>query len=206
MAFRVFLYLSLIVLSSYTGKSSQQIAWSVNLGKQKIQVHQNLAFGNSGDSIRFTSVKFYLGEERENGTRYHLLNPENYQPIEVSNFSSHLHLGVDSLTHEAYDYEGELSPGNGMYWAWHSGFINFKLEGVLLQGDQEFKFSYHLGGYQYPYRTDFSIEKKVKEHLTLNLLPPLQQLFSKGEFRIMSPSQSAVEAMLQIKDEMQFHD
>ena len=63
-------------------------------------------------------------------------------------------IGIDSTTNVAGILEGALDPINGMYWAWNSGYINFKLEGTSSQSTEKNKsFEFHLGGYLAPYQT-----------------------------------------------------
>jgi hypothetical protein len=45
-------------------------------------------------------------------------------------------LGVDSMQHEKGIMDNGLSPVNGMYWAWQSGYIFVKWEGYI-QNDNE---------------------------------------------------------------------
>ena len=61
-------------------------------------------------------------------------------------------VGVDSAANVAGAQGGDLEPGRGMYWAWHSGYINAKLEGrspACRTPRQEFEF--HIGGFQKPH-------------------------------------------------------
>ena len=61
-------------------------------------------------------------------------------------------VGVDSAANAAGAQGGDLEPGRGMYWAWHSGYVNAKLEGrspVCRNPRKEFEF--HIGGFQKPY-------------------------------------------------------
>jgi len=63
-------------------------------------------------------------------------------------------LGIDSTTNLKGALGGALDPTKGMYWAWHSGYINFKLEGRSNEcKSRKNKFQYHLGGYASPYST-----------------------------------------------------
>lgn len=59
-------------------------------------------------------------------------------------------LGTDSLTNVSGAFGGDLDPTKGMYWTWHSGYINLKLEGRHPQHGQ---FQFHLGGYAAPHQT-----------------------------------------------------
>jgi hypothetical protein len=44
--------------------------------------------------------------------------------------TAHFTLGIDSATNAAGAGGGALDATKGMYWAWHSGYINLKLEGT----------------------------------------------------------------------------
>jgi hypothetical protein len=82
---------------------------------------------------------------------------KNIKPSKLS-----LLLGTDSLSNVSAFFEGPLDPIHGMYWAWNSGFINFKLEGTqknlatLGQG-----FEYHIGGYLPHQKTAQYIELEI---------------------------------------------
>jgi hypothetical protein len=63
-------------------------------------------------------------------------------------------LGVDSLTNTLGALDGDLDPMHGMYWAWQSGYINFKLEGTSTRCTARHrKFQFHLGGYLSPFES-----------------------------------------------------
>ncbi len=91
---------------------------------------------------------------------YHLLDAEapaslawvlNVPPRLLYN-AIHFRLGIDSATSSTGAHGGDLDPARGMYWAWQSGYVNFKLEGVSPQSTaRKHQFHFHLGGYQAPY-------------------------------------------------------
>jgi len=58
-------------------------------------------------------------------------------------------LGTDSTVNVSGAYDGDLDPILGMYWAWNSGYINWKMEGTF--GNQPFE--YHIGGFTAPNAT-----------------------------------------------------
>jgi hypothetical protein len=74
------------------------------------------------------------------------VDPSGYKYISFT-------VGTDSLINVSGIMEGDLDPINGMYWAWNSGYINFKVEGTKKKDDLEHHFEYHLGGYLPPYET-----------------------------------------------------
>lgn len=58
-------------------------------------------------------------------------------------------LGIDSATNAAGAGGGVLDATKGMYWAWHSGYINLKLEGTSPKcTTRKNAFQFHLGGFQ----------------------------------------------------------
>lgn len=61
-------------------------------------------------------------------------------------------VGVDSAANVAGALGGDLEPGRGMYWAWHSGYINAKLEGhAPACPAPRHEFAFHIGGFQAPH-------------------------------------------------------
>ena len=58
-------------------------------------------------------------------------------------------LGIDSATNAAGAGGGALDATRGMYWAWHSGYINLKLEGTSPKcTTRKNQFQFHLGGFR----------------------------------------------------------
>lgn len=107
-------------------------------------------------------------------------------------------LGIDSLTNVSGALDGDLDPTKGMYWAWQSGYINFKLEGKHSDcPTRDSKFQFHLGGYLPPFlaakiivlncTTSDSISIQFDHEAFLN------EIDLKTTHTIMSPGQKAVE-------------
>ncbi len=63
-------------------------------------------------------------------------------------FAVLLWFGVDSLLQRGGVMDGDLDPVHGMYWTWQSGYIQFKLEGLLRDSAGERKLELHLGGFE----------------------------------------------------------
>ena len=103
------------------------------------------------DSVVFDAVgRFVLVDISDTSSLSVLLN------IEPATFYNKIKfdLGIDSTTNLKGALGGALDPTKGMYWAWHSGYINFKLEGRSSEcKSRKNKFQYHLGGYASPYST-----------------------------------------------------
>jgi hypothetical protein len=105
-------------------------------------------------------------------------------------------LGVDSITNESGVKGGDLDPTKGMYWSWQSGFINFKLEGILNSVKSKKEIEYHLGGYQGQFNSVQNVQLEVKEkQKTIFIKFDLRKFLSKISInyvkKIMSPSLKA---------------
>ncbi len=100
-------------------------------------------------------------------------------------------LGIDSLTNVSGVLGGDLDPTNGMYWAWQSGYINFKLEGKK----NNKVFIFHLGGYQNPFycmqRLSFVINHSNQMNVVLDVKDILEKAETLPKQQIMSPSEEA---------------
>lgn len=100
-------------------------------------------------------------------------------PIQVGAYKQlRFVIGVDSSRNFSGAQTGPLDPLNGMFWAWSSGYVFAKLEGLSpdSRGPRQ-EFTYHIGGYKPPYvafrmiTLDFtgsgmlSIQKGATRHL-----------------------------------------
>lgn len=104
-------------------------------------------------------------------------------------------IGVDSTTNVAGILEGDLDPVKGMYWAWNSGYINFKVEGKKQTTNSMFE--YHLGGYLPPYSTSRKVvlARDLKEKrivLRLELTRFLDEVDMNELNEVMIPGPNAV--------------
>ena len=152
------------------------------------------------DTLTFDKIKMYLSkpqliykndlmDEKENS--YHLIDIEKpkSQQFSINNTSKKkitglkFNIGVDSLASVSGAMEGALDATNGMYWAWQSGFINFKIEGKSSSClTRKNKFQFHVGGYLEPYYAmrEMSInfnEKSIKNN-EITIQVDLAKLFS----------------------------
>ncbi len=129
------------------------------------------SFDFQGDSLAIHTLKFYLsniaflknGKEiwREKNS-FHLLDIEDLNFLSIS-FSPgadiefdalKFDLGIDSLTNVSGAFGGDLDPTKGMYWAWNSGYVNFKIEGYFEKCPaRNHEFQFHIGGYMPPFQS-----------------------------------------------------
>jgi hypothetical protein len=115
-------------------------------------------------------------------------------------------LGTDSLTNVSGVFEGPLDPINGMYWAWNSGYINFKLEGTdQLISSSDKRFEYHIGGYLPHQKTTHAIEldlsmnsEQIQIDIGFDLATILQNWEVEKHPTIMLPGPNAVEFSRQL--------
>lgn len=106
-------------------------------------------------------------------------------------------MGIDSATNAKGVKGGDLDPTKGMYWAWHSGYINFKLEGNSnLCATRNNAFEFHLGGYKSPYNSlqkiRLSVVNKSNCKLVVDIAKFLQQINIATINQIMTPGKEAV--------------
>lgn len=133
----------------------------------------------SGSEVQVGVIRFYISavELYSKGKRvwqeqssYHLIDfsdPATMQHrLEVpegTHFDKiRFNLGIDSVTNVSGAMGGDLDPAKGMYWAWQSGYINFKMEGNFLSSSgSKQAFQFHLGGYAFPFASLQTIELAV---------------------------------------------
>ena len=154
------------------------------------------------------SIQFESGKTFEDSTHYHLIDlsdPSTFTfDLEVAPESKvtriSFGIGVDSLANAKGLMSGDLDPMNGMYWAWSSGFINFKMEGELQKDASIKEFSYHIGGFLKPNETYKSVVIQLKNGIEIkegkivlncNLKPLFESYSIIDHPKILSPSVKA---------------
>ena len=170
----------------------------------------------NGDSAQITLLKFYLSNIEllnDKTVVWRELNSAHLMDLEDKNsfkvalnvpksvvFNSiKMNLGIDSLTNVLGALGDDLDPTKGMYWAWQSGYVNFKLEGKSsICPTRKNEFQFHLGGYlapNYAMQTiDFKLSKPNSDKITiqLNIQDFLSNIDLKQQNSIMIPSEEAV--------------
>lgn len=166
-------FLILLLLGATNAIAQKQVNISFDL-----IANESLAEDLEIDVFKFyissISLQFEDGSSFKESSSYHLINKEDSisQLITLPNAPNKsialitFTIGIDSLANVSGAMDGDLDPILGMYWAWNSGYINFKLEGK--KGTQAFEF--HIGGYNgvqataktFSYSIDASREIKIK--------------------------------------------
>ncbi len=133
----------------------------------------------SGSQVQVGVIRFYISAVElyskskqvwAEQSSYHLIDfsdpatmQHRLQVPEGMHFDKiHFNLGIDSVTNVSGAMGGDLDPAKGMYWAWQSGYINFKMEGDFLsKSGSKQAFQFHLGGYAFPFASLQTIELAV---------------------------------------------
>lgn len=169
-----------------------------------------------GKDLEIHTLKFYVSsiEFHQNQQKlgiftkkYHLIDLENpeslilHQPNNIKFNKITFDLGIDSTTNVSGAFGEDLDPTNGMYWTWQSGYINFKLEGKSkLCPSRNNLFSYHIGGYQYPFNSLQKICLPITNttditviNIEIDIETLLKNINLTQTFEVMSPNQKAME-------------
>ncbi|MDA9773517.1 hypothetical protein N9B82_01055 [Saprospiraceae bacterium] len=187
--------------------------FDVQVNGSTLVLEQEYFMDHIQDSAYISTCKFYISDivftkdgnqVDESFEKYNLIdvskpvsltisrkNNESFDAVEFS-------LGIDSLTNTSGVYGGALDPMFGMYWAWQSGYINFKLEGVSsVCKSRNNEFQYHLGGYMKP---DLAVQRVLLEcpltktvGIALELSEVITFLNLSEDSEIMRPCHEAVE-------------
>ena len=107
-------------------------------------------------------------------------------------------LGIDSAIQRKGALGKDLDPTNGMYWAWQSGYINFKLEGnSSLCPTRNHEFQFHLGGYLFPFESMQLVTLNVVASKQIDIDVDVSELMHQIDLvkqnQVMSPSYEAKE-------------
>ena len=152
----------------YKNESLIQNKKYISLSKDTLQI----------ETFRFyiSNIKLILNDNSEISEEksYHLIDIEepNSQIISISkNLNKEIKkvvfsLGSDSTASVSGALSGDLDPTKGMYWAWQSGYINFKIEGKSSScKTRNNAFQFHVGGYQKPNYSIRTIELESKNSI-----------------------------------------
>jgi hypothetical protein len=168
-----------------------------------------------GEKVTFENLRFYVSEMQlwNAGQKVEAFHPRHLlvDVEDVARQSFHMligkgvvfdqlqfQLGIDSLTNVSGALGGDLDPTKGMYWAWQSGYINFKLEGKtnVCPARNHF-FQFHLGGYLPPFyglqRVALPVKQDGKEIVVVLAVDEILAGIDLGTtYEVMSPSEKAV--------------
>lgn len=173
----LFSFLFCFDASAQTEKDSLVLKMNLRYKNQALQL--NKSYFSKTDTLQITSLKFYLSniaiyysDETSSIEKnsFHLVDAsdENSLQVRLSNTKKPISkirftIGIDSTSSVSGALSGDLDPTKGMYWAWQSGYINFKLEGSCNRcATRKNKFQFHIGGYLPPFYAMRIIEIPLK--------------------------------------------
>ncbi len=195
-----------VVFMVFFHQAHTQLNVSVRWGTEPISLEKYYFHGK--DSLIFHELKLYLSDfQFEKETRKQVLVGPQFIDLEDPNSlqlfpdfpvaeyqSLRFHFGLDSSYHVSETVDGPLNPLNGMYWAWNSGYIQFKCTGTSSAIPLTDKtFEYHLGGYRQPFETIVPIQLDIKgNNLILDIKPFFDHTVDFHEVqRVMIPGRLA---------------
>lgn len=213
---RIFLLLTVLCPSIFTtgfGQSKKiSIRFALHYGNEPLVLDKKYAYRH--DSADIETLKFYISGIQlyhndqpvtSFSKKHWLVDAEDSSSLLLEqNFDQSFsfnrircNIGIDSITNEAGAIGSDLDPTNGMYWTWQSGYINFKLEGhTRLCPARKNQFTYHIGGYQYPFNTlqnlDLAVTGSNNIILVFDVHTLLNQLNTAELYEVMSPNEKAM--------------
>lgn len=150
----------------------------------------------AGDTFNIREIRHYFsnvtlenhkGEKINLGT-YHLVDAnisstktftiDNVPPGNYKNMT--VLLGVDSVRNHSGLQEGALDPAFSMFWTWSTGYIFYRINGLVSNGES---YSFDIGGDKHaPYQTINLNTYKVKSKTpTFNLVMDVNELYQNPE-------------------------
>ena len=160
---------ALVAAMSFTppGNTKLIIRFENYVGDMPLKLDSASYKNSFGQSYNISMFKYYVGN-------FHLKNSEGYEFISQGYFlineedKSSLQITIDSIPKGEYNtisftlgvdsvdncsgaQSGALDPVNGMFWAWNSGYIFLKMEGISSASNSTGKrLEFHIGGYKAP--------------------------------------------------------
>lgn len=217
LATTILLFLNLGLLQSQNSKSFQ-LNFEPMFNEQHLVLNDTFYKINNGqDSVQITKLKFYISSVQfynndklvfAEKNSYHLIDASNSNTLHINvNLPStsitkfnaiKFNIGIDSATNAKGALGGELDPTKGMYWAWHSGYINLKLEGTSnICNTRNNVFEFHLGGFTYPNNSLQTVQLNLTNKTNATISVDINKFLSKINLAktnaIMTPSKETIE-------------
>lgn len=166
--------------------------FSLSISELKFYISK-IQFLKNGEVILEEKNSFHLVDASQSNSLQIIIENKEQASFDQLKFN----LGIDSTTNVSGVLGGDLDPTNGMYWAWQSGYINFKFEGITnLCKTRNNEFQFHLGGYAKPndclQTLSFAITNTSFINLKVDVKKFLQQIDVAKTNHIMSPCLEAV--------------
>lgn len=203
--------LLICICTAFSFKSKNYIICiNPKFGNEDLIPEKNYFLAAVNDSISIDVFRFYISDVCllkndkvvvRDKDRFHLLDLDGNLKLNMStsiyDFDAiRFNIGIDSITNSGGVKGGDLDPTKNMYWAWQSGYINFKLEGKSKAcKTRNNVFQYHIGGYSFPNNSLQTVTIPVSK-TSLNINFDLEKFLSgvglQTTNEIMSPSEKAM--------------
>ena len=200
-------------LNRLVAQNAVTILVEPTFGAEKLVLEKNYLLLPT-DSVQVSVLRFYI-------SKIFLLNDSNIVAVDSAaylidaaqpeSFKITVHLpekksfnrvkmllGIDSATNVDGVQGGNLDPIRGMYWAWQSGYINFKLEAKSARcRSRKNQLQWHLGGYLPPFYAaqplDFAVNGNNFTHiLRVDVQKIITQADISTQHTVMHPCAKAV--------------
>ncbi len=164
-----------ISLSSYL---VSQINCTFVYRNSPIKLGEKVNLLNDTNWIQIEELKFYIqyspffsDESQAGNSVIHLIDLTDSSSFQLPFTEDGIHtnsvfqfaIGIDSTTTMNTQFTGALDPGLGMYWAWNTGYIHFKIEGKSnLSSHRSNDFQLHIGGYEGKNNTQRWIQTNIE--------------------------------------------
>jgi hypothetical protein len=167
------------------GRAKLIIRFENYVGDEKLKIDSVLYENKMGQTYSISMFKYYVGNFHFKNIQgkdfvskgYFLINQEDESSMQIilDDIPSGEYngigftLGVDSIDNCNGAQSGALDPVNGMFWAWNSGYIFLKMEGISAASNSTGKrLEFHIGGYKEPNNCIKIISLKLKHPIKIS--------------------------------------
>lgn len=187
---------------------AQSIRITVRAGDKELLSDSTEVNTRVNGQITIRTVRFYLSDVRlvrsgavvwRDSQAAHLIDLRDpgknvlVLPDGVPYDSLYFRFGTDSLLNVSGALAGDLDPAKGMYWAWNSGYIHCKIEGMSERSNApRHAIEYHLGGYLPPYASSREVRLPAGTGLVLDLTEFLESIKPAEQSTVNTPGPEAV--------------
>ena len=205
-AFIAFLFIVISIETFAKPKKNTSIQFQINHTNSLEKLEPLLL--ESGDTVQIQQLKIYVSKiqflENEKvvwieKNSFHLIDFSKVNNLIVSIPSKvkfnkiQFVFGIDSLTQVSGVFGGDLDPTKGMYWTWQSGYIHFKMEGLIINKDlKRDEIQLHIGGFTGENNTiqkvSLALENQDLIKINFDIKAFSEIIYQSKQKKIMSPS------------------
>ncbi len=138
------------------------------IGDSLVRLDSSLYKNSYGQDYSINRIRYYIGniklytkdgKEGYASHEYFLIDEDGSSPntcyLDVDPLKNYTSIsfiiGVDSIHNCSGTQSGALDPVHGMFWAWNTGYVFFKMDGKASSSKSSGNMlEFHIGGYKYP--------------------------------------------------------